>query len=290
MKTVLHHYCFDISKPAEKAAYVDLLENTLKKVGFPFWFMNLDGGYTATSAAWDFMDKVRKAAGAVELETTHLFDNQWNSAPIPGVGESGLRLFNLAECKYHNRYVKEGYWLEQTPEMREILRNTHKCGYCGAQEPAQKGYTFCPHCIGSEYLTEETLHLTRMVPVRDSNKKRAELTAAERANLLPVYKEAQLYGNTVRDKARLKKQRADIQKEFDSVTKRAQIERDGLTALLDLGLKIDNVIYYAHTNRFSFGWRSPVSPAVLSGILDVISEFPYPYEIKCADGRKLEGN
>jgi len=54
------------------------------------------------------------------------------------------------------------------------------------------------------------------------------------------------------------------------------------------GIKIDNCIYYSHTDRFSFGWRSPVSAEVVSEILNVISEFPFLYEIKCDDGKTLQ--
>lgn len=65
--------------------------------------------------------------------------------------------------------------------------------------------------------------------------------------------------------------------------------RDGKLWLLDHGLSIENVIYYSHTNRFCFGWDLPVSPVVESTILDVISEFPYSYDIKTQDGRTLSG-
>lgn len=57
--------------------------------------------------------------------------------------------------------------------------------------------------------------------------------------------------------------------------------------LLDHGLPLDNVIYYSHTDKFGFGWRSPVSPEVKSKILDLMSEFPFNYEITATDG-KLE--
>jgi hypothetical protein len=50
---------------------------------------------------------------------------------------------------------------------------------------------------------------------------------------------------------------------------------------------IDNVIYYTHTGKFGFGWRTPLDAAEVSALLDIITEFPYLYEIKAADGRKL---
>lgn len=286
MKTTLHHYCFNLSKADEKVAYIDLLENTLKKIGFPAWSMNLSYGYTADPEGWQFMDKIRKYAGEVDLETKHLFDNHWNATASDGIG---LRVFNWAECKYSNRHIKEGYWLDQTSAMRKILRNTHKCGYCGAQEPAQKRHVFCPHCIGNEHLTEKNLSLTRMVSVRDDNKPRAPLTDAEREHLLPVWREAQLHGTGERSIAAAVKARAAVEKNYRSAIAKAEAEYNGFLWLLDRGFQTSNVIYYSHAGRFGFGWRSPVDGDLLSNLLDVISEFPYPYDIKCAGGRTLSG-
>lgn len=290
MKTTLNHYRLDISKADEKAAYADLRENTLEKIGFRAWTMNMRSGYSGDPAAWKFMDKIRASVGAVELETEHLFDNQWNATATDGMSEHGLRLFNWAECEYPNRDIKEGYWLDQTDEMREILRNTHKCGYCGKQEPAPKGYVFCPHCAGSAYLTGDQLHLTRMRPVSDTGG-RAKLSAAERAHLLPIYREAQLRGQGERSIAAAKAARAEIEKEYRAAVQKAESEYKGFSWLLDHGLQavVDNAIYYSHTGRFGFGWRQGVSESVESALLDALSEFPLPYDIKCADGRTLSG-
>jgi hypothetical protein len=66
-------------------------------------------------------------------------------------------------------------------------------------------------------------------------------------------------------------------------------ELNGQLWLLDRREPIDNVIYYAHENVFCFGWRAPLADTDVSRVLDFISEFPYPYRIKCADKRTLEG-
>lgn len=286
IKTALHHYRFDCSKPAEKSAYTELRENVLKKIGFPVWTMDLQYGYTANPAGWDFIKKIRGAAGPVELETNHVFNNQWNSAPIPGISENGFRLFNWSECVYPNVDIKEGYYLDQLPEMVEVLRNTAACGYCGKQEPMQKGNVFCPHCLGSQYLKVDQLHLTRMQAV-DCKKDRAELSEAERAHLIPLYNEAQLHGQGERGIARMVKARADVEAEYKKAIRKAEIKYKGFTWLLDHGMNVDNVIYYDHVDRFSFGWRNPIDDILVSELLEIISEFPFKYEIKCADGRKL---
>lgn len=88
----------------------------------------------------------------------------------------------------------------------------------------------------------------------------------------------------------LVKTRADLLKRTAQKIADLERERDGLVWFLDHGIGVGNCIYYPHTNRFCFGWRDLVSPAVESQILDVVSEFPYAYTIKCQDGRKLEGD
>lgn len=221
----------------------------------------------------------------VELDTEYLLSDQWNTAPCFD-SENGYRIYEWAEVTYPNRSIRVGYFLSITPEMREMQRNRYQCGYCGKQEPAQKGYVFCPHCLGSVNLTQKDLYLTRMQSVLQPFD-RKPLTDAELAHLLPLFKEAQLHGNTERDKARIAKQRASIARDYEKSIAEATAKRDGFTWLLDHGLKIDNVIYYPHTEKFCFGWRTPIDESFKSEILEVISEFPFMYEMKCADGRTL---
>ncbi len=156
-------------------------------------------------------------------------------------------------------------------------------------EPAQKGYVFCPHCIGSEYLKETDLHITRLKAIDDESNC-APLTDAERAHLMPLYKEAQIHGHTERDKKRIAAARATVAKDYDRAIRAATAKRDAFTWLMDNGIKLDNVIYYDHTETFCFGWRTPLGPELLSALLDVISEFHWRYQLKTADGRTLEGN
>lgn len=278
IKTVLKSYYFNLANADEKTAYAELC-NMLKDRGSKV-FESHGGGSHYKKFAKDGIE--------VELETKHIFDNQWNAAPIEGVTEKGLRVFDWAlDACLPNKNIKCGHYLEMTEEMVNLRNNTLACGYCGHQEiKTEQSPEFCPHCIDSEYLTKDQLHLTRLQTV--SNKQdRKELTDDELAELLPKYIHAQTYGNNERDKARLAKQRTDLLNERDNKIKTANTKHDGMIWLLDNGLKIDNVIYYNHTNRFSFGWRSPVSAEVVSEILEKIKEFPFDYEIKCDDGRTL---
>lgn len=262
LTTQIHHYSFNVSKTGDARKYEELCA-ALRKDRDRFKVL-VDPS------------KSRNAPpeGKVELETDHLFDNQWNTV-------CGFRVFDWFECIFPNPDIKEGYWLEITPEMREIRRNTLKCGYCGHMEPAAKGYAFCPACLDSPYLKESDLHLTRLLPVESSFRgDRPPLTDTERAHILPQYIERQTTGADSRAAAKLREQRAGIVAKRDREVASAQTEASGLLWLLDRGVSIDNVIYYSHTDRFCFGWRAPVSDTVASKLLDIMSEFPHRYEIK----------
>lgn len=290
IKTVIHTYHFDTSKSQQQAEYAKLLRK-LSAGKFPCCEVDVRySSYTPDIARRnELIDSIQSLDGqTIELETKCLFDNQWNTAPVPGC-PSGFRAFNWAEYTFANPDIKQGYWLEQTAEMTEILRNTYKCGYCGAQEPAAKGYVFCPHCLDSQYLTSDKLFLTRMRPVSKDRLPRAQLTDAEREHLLPLFREAQINGQTERGKARIAKLREDLQLDYERTIENARIKRDGYLWCLDHAISTDNVIYYKHTGRFRFGWRHPVDDVLLSTLLDAISEFPFPYDIDTQDGRTLSG-
>lgn len=285
LKTTVNTYRFDTRKPEEKAAYKALCAE-LTAQGLAC-FESHGGQLHATTG--------RKLQGhAITLETKHLFSNQWNTAPIAGVSDIGLRVFDWAQDSAYafqpaNHALKQGYWLQQSPAMAEVRRNTHACGYCGKQEPAAKGNVFCPHCIGGEYLKASGLKLLRMQAV-DDTAPRAELSEAEKAHLLPIWRNAQLHGNTARDKKRIADAIQSAKTKAAKAIHAAETERDGFLWLISQGINTNNVIFYAHTGRFSFGWRNAVDAELESQLLDVISEFSWAYDIKCADGRVLSGN
>ncbi len=281
MKTTIHSYCFMTDKPEDAEAYAKLRAELIAQ-GLKCF------------ETWGGNSHYRKELNGkvITLETEHLFNNQWNTAPIPGITDTGLRVFDWAQdymLDGMNKRCKKGHWLTQTAEMKEARNNTAACGYCGKQEPAQKGYVFCPHCLDSVYLKSSELHLLRMVMVADG-RERAPLTAAESAHLLPLYKEAQLRGNTKRGRVRIAKAREDIASEYARTVANAKEKRDAAAWIMDhMPGILENWIFYTHTKRHSFGWRNPVDAATLGELLEIISEFPYAYDIVTADGRTLSG-
>lgn len=284
MNTIFHSYQFNVNNAEDARAY-DALCERLRGQGMRVFKVWPDKGKSFCKPELD--------GKSIELETTHLFANQWNTPPIEGYSEQGLRIFDWAEDATHNTFTRQGHYLDQTEEMREIRRNTDGCGYCGKQEPAAKGNVFCPHCLDSEYLKESELHLTRMVAIQDSDRPRAPLTDAERAHLSPLYAAAQTQGSTERGRKRMAKLREEIRAKRQAAIRNAEWEFTGMQWLMDHGLgqlAANNAIFYSHTGRFGFGWRTPLDGAQLSALLDVISEFPAPYDIKTADGRTLSGD
>jgi hypothetical protein len=266
MKTTLHYYKFNTKTQA--AEYGALCEK-LTTAGLKKFAFNSPWCY---SKEFDMFWKKIEALGgqAIELEAKHLFDNQWNSTEV--------RLMDWAEVIFPNPDTKQGYWLEQTAEMREIRDSTLKCGFCGSQLPDEIATAFCNECLDSPYLKSGELGLTRMLPI-SSKAKRQPLTEAEMAERLPLYRQAQIHGKTAKGIERLAKARAVIDEKYENAVKSAITEHDGMVWLLEHGVQ-QSAIYYSHLRRFGFGWDHPVDPAVKPELIQQLSEFPFPYDIK----------
>lgn len=181
IKTKIHAYRYDVTNPVEAKAYAALCAR-------------MEAQDTKCFESWGVNSHYQSALDGieVELETMYVFDNQWNTAPIPGVTDKGLRVFDWAldyKPDGWEKSIKQGHYLDLTPEMIEVRENRLKCGYCGKQydkrdTPAPP--MFCTSCLGSEYLREKDLYLTRIGPVKGYEY--STLTAEELEVLLPVYK------------------------------------------------------------------------------------------------------
>lgn len=289
MKTKLHHYYFRLGEPAEAKAWLDL-QNQLLEKGYGPGRMHSWGSTTGPEN--------KNEVEEVEIEPKCLFDNQWNTTTD--------RVFDWYQYyEVNGASLARGHWLELTDEMKAARMQTLKCGYCGkhyGQDIAQLSFApihppapasgFCDACLDSPYLKESELSLLRLRSLAEERDNRGRhvnrppLTKAEREELLPRYIARQTTGTDSRAKAKRDKQRADVLKEYELDTAKATTERDGKLWLWDKGIDLDNVIFYSHTGRFSFGWRSPVSASVESKLLDILSEFPFSYEIKSENGKK----
>lgn len=268
LKTVLHHYCYDTNTPEGMAKWQELREK-LK-------------GYDR-HCSWSSANQpitYRNESQPVILETDHLFRNQWNEAEETG----NRRLFDwYLEYRLVSKHIKQGHWLEMTPEMIRVREETFQCGYCGKVSPASD--VFCTKCLGSQYLTPELLHLLRLKAVSD-REDRTPLSESEVADLLPRFKAAQGLGKVTREdaaKSHYRRQVANLvpeaQEKAAKLIAEAELKTTAHTWLLDHEISIlDNVIYYSHTKKFCFGWRNPISDR--AELEAQLVGFPFEFEIK----------
>ena len=271
LKTRLHYYRYNVGIPVEQSAWATLVDD-LRKKGLKKLVVTLH-------PSGEFRDKVKALDGQeVGLDTKHLFDNQWNTDE-----QTNLRLFDWTEWDFPNRDIKSGYWLEPTHEMYGIREHTLKCGYCAYMVPdteKQPG-DFCNECLGSEYLTEKDLHLTRLLPINSEFKgSRPKLTGEELAARRPLFVDAQIHGNTERSRERLAAKRVKLWEDRESRMRAANVEYEGNIWLMDNGVNTGNVIYYKHTHMFNFGWRKALSNSEVLELGLALKDFPFPHEFK----------
>jgi hypothetical protein len=283
MKTRLHHYWFpSASHPGYAAELAKIKANA---EGRGEW-MHSHGGYKDNPSRCKAGSVDNVVTEEIELETKHLFANQSNTT-------DGRRVFDHWEEVFHNGSpCKMGHWMEITPEIAKLRAETLSCGYCGnhyglCHEPAPAD-GFCDACLDKPYLTEGYLLMLRLMPVSAGYVERQPLTEEELAAIMPRYIERQTTGHDSRAAKARAAQLVAIIKEYKEKTEAAKTKHDGMLWLWERNINLDNVIYYSHTDKFSFGWREPVSVAVKDRLLQIMSEFPFGYEIKCVDGSKLE--
>jgi hypothetical protein len=295
LRTKLHHFCFPSSSHPGYIAMVKEIE--ANNVGRGHWMHAIPTGKGDK-------DHSKRTDGVVEdvvIDTTHIFGNQWNETE----GSGNRRLFDWYQaadyCNGRKLDVCWGHWLEITPEMAQLRAETYKCGYCGKHYGPQHvpvpDSGFCTACIGSEYLKQEEIYLLRLIRFDDDKPRRKypELTEDEAKWLVPMYIEHQTLCAARRETEAHQKAKEKVERDYKDNLRKAEQkvqaakdEYEGMMWLWERGFKLSNVIYYDHCRQFGFGWRSPVSNDVRDKLLEVMSEFPYAYEIKCADGKKLE--
>jgi hypothetical protein len=268
MQTKLHSYWFNVGNATEKAEYDALSARLKADLGRDFFNVISTDKNRASG----------NGTGTIELDPTFLFSNQWNTTPDSPT-HPNARVFDWYEefepCG--NKKIKSGHWLEITDEMRAIRQTTLVCGYCGKHYPnGQPG--FCTACLDSPYLKETELHLLRLLPVALKFPTREPLTDSERTDLLPRYIERQTTGNESRALKAKESTRRRVIEKYTKEKQAVENEYKGFMWLMDHNVNVDNVIFYSHTGKFSFGWRQSLEPSVKSKLLDLLCEFPFEYE------------
>jgi len=277
IKTELHTYHFDLKVKADAQAYEKLCEKLLATPGRGHWLNCI----SMQAESYIIIP------GPVKLQTEHLFDNQWNTET--------QRVFDWYEGIFPNLSIKQGHYLDITPEMIKVRKETLKCQYTGMQFPASCGQKFnlSDRALGSEYLKPEELYLLRLLPIDTPfNRKLEKLSEQETAFLMPLYQAAQRKAKTAALEQRKIQEQEDVNKKLVEAERKsaqllvdAKIEHAGMRWLInhDINISLSNVIYYHHSGRFGFGWRDKFSTLEASKLvkaLKVDGAFPYPYDIQ----------
>lgn len=221
LKTKLHHYQFESGEDQAYKAMVQQIEadgvegrgRQMSCLGNGKFDQNFDDKQT------------HFVIEDVRLDTTHLFENQWNETE-PG----NRRLFDWYEEAIFipgsgmKSDRKIGHWLEITAEMSQARTNCFKCGYCDHQygllhEMPVPADGFCRNCLDSPYLEERNFYLLKLLPLVGSQDRR-KLTEAEQAVLLPLYMARQITDSDSRaNKAAARATRAQLLEKITELEK-----------------------------------------------------------------------
>lgn len=76
------------------------------------------------------------------------------------------------------------------------------------------------------------------------------------------------------------KLRVEAIADFESEVAAKKKELDGKLWLLDHRIPDSNAIYYNHTGRWCFGWRTPYTGESRLALLESLKEFPFDYDVE----------
>lgn len=210
-------------------------------------------------------------AGVYHIETKHIFANQYNTV-------EGFRIheYNRRYSEYNHSLTDIGYYInpEDIKKIREVQKQVKVCNYCEAQYWNSK-QKWCNKCLGSEYLAESEMYMLELLPLLDDR------SAINKDIKIPKYlinKKRKLYNAKMHLKNK-QRQANDLEEAKQGIIE-AKTKYNAKKWLIDNNVYTDNVIYYSHLKKFSFGWRGTLDSQYKSRLLDVLSKFPYDYEIK----------
>ncbi len=215
----------------------------------------------------DFYDSLTEE---VEIDTAHLFNNQFNTV-------CGKRVFLWHEFVFTNNDVKQGYFLrgDGIKELKELLNNTLSCGYCGKQYPKQEtDFKYCNNCLNSEHLEHGDLPLLLLLPINSKENRRKNIALDDKwIKLVNDYQSAQL---------KLKQKRAkELLEELDNRYRIERYETKVKHDILMLGKEVDNLRYYSSKDSWVYGWRVRVDPKQFEDFRQFLAENADKIERDC---------
>lgn len=249
LQTTLHYYRFNLDNDNEKTEYKDLCQSLKTKGLKLFDSISSDHSKFYKELILPLNNTV------ITLECEHLFNNQWNTAKTE-TSDKGLRVFDWSEAIYPNKRIKEGMYLDQTEEMTEVRNNTYSCGYCGKNYYKPK-VSFCSNCLGSQYLKEDELKMLFLTPISQNRQVNySSIIVSE--DLVKEYNERQKASRA----ERLNKKKEQKLQSLKNDIKKAEKEYNAFKWLIDHNIDFENCIYYSHTDKFCFGWQTPIEKRI----------------------------
>lgn len=197
------------------------------------------------------------------IETKHLFNNQYDTV-------EGFRIFDWEEeiC-VNNRNIKEGYYLTgDLDKLKEAKENQLCCGYCGHRyDKRETELKFCNACLDSEYLEEKNLPLLLLQPVSSEGERHKAITENVTAEIHAAWDAAKPKMIERMELARRKRCNDKATRLESDLEKKIEEVRI-LTTLLRHGISTDNLIYYSHTNKWTFGWSKKLVESERAAIIE----------------------
>jgi hypothetical protein len=94
-----------------------------------------------------------------------------------------------------------------------------------------------------------------------------------------LFIKAQLHGTSEQRKKFVLDAITKAEMAAETMAKRARDCRVGNEWLLANNVSLENVLFYEHSGRFSFGWSKPITGKLLVAWKALLADFPAPYEI-----------
>lgn len=279
------YYRFDTSYDDECRAYQDLCADVRQRNGGSYIARQTLGSWNPSKEYQAFHSALQVYGlnnTTIDIDTTHLFKDQFNT-PKGVVTANGIRVYLWAEYSYPNAAIKEGYFLiDDQNILKNRLATTYNCGYCGAQYPEAKAAALnycCDSCISSPLLKLDHIHMLKLIPMIDGNKKRA-FDADQLAQVKDAVINAQLQATQTRAAAYFPKKLEELKANHEKALKHLNHEFNAMQWLLNHNISIEDVIYYNHKNLLSFGWRGDgMEPEKAEKLKALLNGFPFEYEI-----------
>lgn len=192
------------------------------------------------------------------LDEEILFSNQINTEKH--------RIFDYCVTYFLSKSMFFGHWIfkDDLEKVNELRRNRYVCGFCNFQtEVPQEHEYFCPKCLGSEFLREEDLYLTRLVSLSEERNKDEKIPE----NILSLYNIKQNY------RLQVEKERALLQ--IDKDIKELRKKKNIISSIYDLGIdyRSSSLIYYGHKDTLSLRYPNGLKGSEKKQLKEKLKDF-----------------